>query len=204
MRTRGDWNQRYDTGDLPWDTGRPDRFLEELLADGTITPCPALELGCGTGTNSIWLARKGFDVTATDISDKAIAAAKAKAEDAKVSATFLALDILENEIPGGPFDFAYDRGCFHSFHRPADRARYAEIVAASLSDGGIWRSETGNCDEPPREIGPPRLSALDIVSAVEPHFELLRLESAHFDGDQDELPRMWLCLLRKRSAPPQA
>jgi SAM-dependent methyltransferase len=168
MRTQGDWNERYETGDLPWDTGRPDGHLQELLVDGIISPGPALELGSGTGTNAIWLAGQGFEVTAIDISDKAIAAAKVKAGEAKSEATFLALDILEDAIPGGPFEFAYDRGCFHSFREPADRARFAEIVAANLADGGIWQSEIGNRDEPPRDVGPPQLAALDIVTAVEP------------------------------------
>jgi len=198
MRTRGDWNQRYESGELPWDTGRQDRFLAELVTDGTIAPCSALELGCGTGTNSIWLAGKGFDVTAIDISDKAIAAATGKAEDADVKARFLTLDILKDAIPGAPFDFAFDRGCFHSFDEPSDRSRFAEVVAGSLADNGIWLSEIGSTDGPPREIGPPRRSARDVMIAVEPHFELRCLESSCFDNDQDFAPRMWLCLMQKR------
>jgi len=131
-------------------------------------------------------------------SDKAIAAAKSKAAEANVGAAFLTLDILKDSIPGGPFGFAFDRGCFHSFDGPADRSRFAEIVAGGLAANGIWLSEIGSTDGPPREIGPPRRSARDVMTAVEPHFEVLRFESSAFDNDQDDAPRMWLCLMRKR------
>ncbi len=67
-----DWNERYATGDLPWDTGRHDRCLEKLVSTGAVEPCRALELGCGTGSNAIWMALQGFDVSAVDLSPLAI------------------------------------------------------------------------------------------------------------------------------------
>jgi hypothetical protein len=48
-----DWNERYKTGNLPWDTNEPDDHIVKLIESGTILPGKALEVGCGTGTNSI-------------------------------------------------------------------------------------------------------------------------------------------------------
>src|SRR5690606_28822830 len=74
-----DWNERYASGDVPWDTGEPDELLVGLVASGAVAPrSRAVEIGCGTGTNALWLARQGFDVVACDISKLAIERARAK------------------------------------------------------------------------------------------------------------------------------
>src|SRR5262245_20756022 len=62
-----EWNARYWDGSLPWDTGRPSSELQRLIVQHTIMPCRVLELGCGTGTNSVWLAQMGFEVTGIDV-----------------------------------------------------------------------------------------------------------------------------------------
>jgi methylase of polypeptide subunit release factors len=72
-----DWDERYATGNLPWDTGDPEPYLVELIERGTIAPGRALEVGCGTGTNALWLAARGFEVVGIDISPRAIAMAQA-------------------------------------------------------------------------------------------------------------------------------
>ena len=64
--TDRDWNARYLSGELPWDSGLPSRELQRVLEEQKIAPGRALELGCGTGTNAIELARRGFDVTAVN------------------------------------------------------------------------------------------------------------------------------------------
>jgi 2-polyprenyl-3-methyl-5-hydroxy-6-metoxy-1,4-benzoquinol methylase len=60
------WNDRYRDDDLPWDTGRPSSELQRVVGQDAVRPCRALELGCGTGTNSVWLAQQGFEVTGID------------------------------------------------------------------------------------------------------------------------------------------
>ena len=51
------WQERYQAGDTPWDTGQPSKELERTIQEAAIQPSKAIELGCGTGTNAIWLAQ---------------------------------------------------------------------------------------------------------------------------------------------------
>ena len=63
------WNESYASGEpLPWDTGTPDPLLVEMIESRAIAPGRTLEVGCGTGTNAIFLAQHGFDVLGVDIS----------------------------------------------------------------------------------------------------------------------------------------
>jgi len=55
MTEPSDWNERYREGNLPWDTGRPSSELQHVLSRHAIPPCRTLDIGCGTGTNSVWL-----------------------------------------------------------------------------------------------------------------------------------------------------
>jgi len=198
MHDKQNWEQRYETGDLPWDTGRVDHNLADALARHDIRPCRALELGCGTGSNAIWLARRGFDVTASDISETAVQRARQAAERAGVALSFAAGDLLHDPLPQGPFGLVFDRGCFHSVGDASARGLFGRVVSDRLADGGYWLSLIGSADGPLREVGPPRLSAADIAAAVEERFEILSLQTTHFDSTQADPPRAWVCLMRKR------
>lgn len=194
-----DWNDRYIEDELPWETGRVDKNLPAILARFQITPCATLELGCGTGNNAIWLARHGFDVTAVDLSGRAIERALEKARSAEVAVCLLTKDIVNDDLPAGPFSFVFDRGCFHSFDGIEIRRMIAEKLRDRMANGGYWLSLIGSADDAPRDVGPPRLTALEVVSAVEPYFELISLESSELDSDRKTQPRAWCCLMRKRS-----
>ena len=192
------WEERYRTGNTPWDIGRPDVNLIDMVTKRPIPVCKALEIGCGAGSNAVWLARQNFEVTATDVSKLAIQKAGDRASDAGVDCTFLVADFLNDKVPGAPFGFVFDRGCFHSFDSDEERKQLAEKVDWHLGKDGLWLSLIGSTDGPPREVGPPQRSARDIVIAVEPYFEILSLDSSHFDADSPEPPRNWVCLMRKR------
>ena len=195
-----DFELRYVDGDLPWDTGRYDRNLEKILMDRNIGPCAALEIGCGTGTNAMWLAQQGFLVTAVDIAPTAIKKARAKAEAAGVTVAFHVADFLQQPVSGAPFAFAFDRGVFHGMESAEDRTAFAAVVAGHLQPEGLWLSFIGSTDGGPRDVGPPRRSATDIVLAAEPLFEILVLAASHFDSDQEDPPQNWTCLMRKRTS----
>jgi SAM-dependent methyltransferase len=194
------FKERYKTGDTPWDADKPDFNLIETVAEYTITPCKSLEICCGTGDNAIWLAGNGFDVTATDVSGVALKAALEKAARAGVACDFLKCDFLSETAKGGPFGFAFDRGCFHSFDSGEERIRFARNVAAHLVRDGLWLSIIGNADEHSDGPGPPQRTAIETVRAAEPWFELLSLVSSHFGSNHPYPPRAWRCLMRKREA----
>lgn len=192
------FEERYRSGDTPWDYGTPDDNLINMVAQWPIQPCNALDIGCGTGENALWLARHNFEVTGCDISQTAIDRAAEKASGSKLDCTFVVADFLKSSIPGSPFGVVFDRGCLHTFDERNERMQFAENVSSCLETGGYWLTLTGNADEPEREIGPPRLTANELAAAVEPWFEILSLTSGHFGSMQPDPPRAWICLMRKR------
>ena len=198
MSKKDRFEERYQSGDIPWELDRPDKHLLNIINKEKIQPCKALDIGCGTGSNAIWLARQGFDVSAVDFSGLAIEKAKEKAEKQGVKIQFEVSDFLVESEKTQTVDFIFDRGCFHSFDEKEDRQNFAANVAHRLNQDGLWFSMLGNTDAPPRNEGPPMRSALDIVSAVEPFFEILSLLSGQFDSKSENPPRCWLCFMRRR------
>lgn len=196
------FKEYYRAKTTPWDLGSPDSNLIGTVTKKPIESCRALNIGCGSGQDSIWLAQQGFLVTGVDISEIALQKAKENASKANVKCTFLLTDFLEQEVPGAPFGLVFDRGCFHLFDSDEVRKRFAQRVAYHLEEGGLWLSIIGSADEPPRGpdplAGPPRRSARDIAVAVEPYFEILSLNRSHFESDRSKPPRAWACLMRKR------
>jgi SAM-dependent methyltransferase len=198
-----DWNARYAEGNLPWDTGAPDEHLVATVRAGVVTPGRTLEVGCGTGTNALWLAAQGFDVLGVDLSPLAIEKSRAKAAAAGSGCRFDVLDFLAAEPAGGPFDFVFDRGCFHVFDDAAVRAQFAARVAARLAPGGQWLSLIGSTEGPARDTGPPRRSAGEVLAALEPVVEVVELRSVYFEALLESPPKAWLCRTRRRDVPAQ-
>jgi SAM-dependent methyltransferase len=66
------FKERYQAGDTPWDIGKPDFNLIQAVTSTAIRPCKALELGCGTGDNAIWLSQQNFQVLGIGTSEIAI------------------------------------------------------------------------------------------------------------------------------------
>jgi SAM-dependent methyltransferase len=194
------WNESYASAQLPWDTGQPEPLLVEFVTSSAVKPGPTLEIGAGTGTNAIWLAERGFDVLGVDVSPLAVERAQAKMNGRALRCRFVASDILTTPPPGVPFQFVFDRGCFHVFDEPGERERFAAQVAAALAPGGLWLSLIGSTEGPPREVGPPRRSAREITLAIEPVLEIVELRSAEFHGHG---AKAWLCLSRQRTMPAQ-
>ena len=190
------WDQSYAAGELPWDTGEPEPLLVEFVASGRIQPTRTLEIGAGTGTNAMWLAERGFDVLGVDIAPLAIDRANAKLKGRDLRCRFATVDFLADSPAQVPFQFVFDRGCFHVFDEPEERKRFAAHVAAILTPGGLWLSLIGSTDGPFRDVGPPRRSAREVALAIEPALEIVELRAAEFRGHG---AKAWLVLSRSRA-----
>jgi SAM-dependent methyltransferase len=193
------WDERYAKSDTPWETGQPSSELQRVLASVAIRPCRALELGCGTGASAVWLAQQGFDVTALDLSPRAIEKARQRADAAGVKVRFLVADVL-NPPPelSGPFDFFFDRGCYHVVRRE-NAAGYVETLRRLTGPGARGLVLAGNAREP-HDPGPPVVSEEQIRQELGSLFDIAQLSEFRFDQVEAVGVRFlgWSCLLRRR------
>ncbi len=129
------WNLRYLFGNTRWDTDTVPPELAELIEGGHVSPGAGLDVGCGTGTNAIYLARHEFDVLGLDVAHLAIRRARRKAKEANVEARFRSGNFLD--LTEGHFDFVLDLGCFHGLLEK-DQEQYVEALHRVLSPGGSY------------------------------------------------------------------
>jgi SAM-dependent methyltransferase len=192
------WNDRYRSGQTPWDTGQPSSELARVVAEAPISHGRALELGCGTGANAVWLAQQGFDVTAIDGSTLAIERATQRAKAAGVVVRFLVADVLAppRDI-GGPFDFLFDRGCYHAVRRDKV-ASYLRTLRIVTHAGSLGLVLAGNAREP-HDPGPPVVTEAEIRAELGSVFEIVKLWEFYFDQVEEVGVRFlaWSCLLRR-------
>jgi methyl halide transferase len=194
-----DWNERYKARDLSWDTNVPDENLVRLINSKIVSPCKTLEIGCGTGTNSLWLARQGFSILGVDISQEAVDLANRKKENQSLLCDFAQMDFLRDESLPQSFDFVFDRGCFHVFDQEKERILFARQVSRVLRTNGSWVSLVGSTEGSRRDAGPPRRTAIDVVKAIEPYLEILELRSVLFQTNSPSAVRAWLCIAKQRT-----
>ena len=191
------WEERYKTGDTPWDSGEVCSILKGYYLSIEPPPKKVLELGCGTGTNAIWLAEQGAEVTAFDLSAEAVKLARERTPRGLDIRWFQGDALGELPINPGNFDFAFDRGVFHAVSSES-RGTFVEKVFSLLGDGGYWLSLVGNAEEEnPPHGGPPRLRASEFIPVVEPYFQILELKAVKFEGKRGEL-LFWAGFYRKR------
>jgi SAM-dependent methyltransferase len=196
--TPDDWNQHYVDGNLPWDSGHPSKELIRVLDEERIKPGRAGELGCGTGTNGIYLASRGFDVTAFDLSPVAVATARQNAVKAGARVEFVEADLCHFTLDVPPFDFLFDRGCYHAARR-IDQPGFITTLKRLTRPGTRFLLLAGNANEkgPP---GPPTVTAAEICNELEPLFEIQFLREFRFEvPDPPEGFLAWSCLMTRRA-----
>jgi SAM-dependent methyltransferase len=162
--TSADFDQVYRSPILHWfwTDVRVPAELKRLVAQAA--PLRALELGCGLGRYSRYLAQQGIQATGVDFSPVAIA--KAQEHIAGDNPRFLVGDVTRLGALNGPFDMSFDVGCFHCLDAEAQQA-YAAEVFRLLKPGGthlIWA-----LDAAPSQIA---LSPATLAQAFLPRFKL--------------------------------
>ena len=135
-----EWDQiyrKYPLEELGWELGKPRPILVEFIEKVLIKKGKALDICCGAGTNTVYLAEKGFEVTGIDISPKAIAYAKKKAKQANVNINLMVQNFLNLPFEKAEFDFVFDMGCFHHV-KVEDRPKFIKGVHRVLRNGGTY------------------------------------------------------------------
>ena len=195
---RRPWEEQYrddDVEGMPWFCPHLDVDVAAALDWLGIRSGKALDLGSGSGTQAIELARRGLTVTGSDISPSAVAKAIVRAEGEGVSVRFVHDDVLETHLTG-TFDLIMDRGCFHVIDagmRPA----YLDNIERLLTDEGLLLLKTFHKEET-REEGPPnRFDEGDIEAIFADRFELLFHRDSIFESTLDSDPKALFCILRK-------
>jgi SAM-dependent methyltransferase len=191
------WDSAYRHARMPgWDVGHPAVELERTVQSGSIRPGTALVLGCGTGTNAVYLAEQGFDVTGVDLAPSALVLAEKRAEKANVSVRWLVADVTA--IPDiGPFDFIFDRGCYHHVRRYEAEGYVGMMNELASLDTHILIL-AGNANEM-RSYGPPRVTQTDIVNDFSRNWDIVLLKEIRFQSrnpNAKEGALAWSILLR--------
>jgi SAM-dependent methyltransferase len=130
----------YRLGFTPWDGHPLAQSLRNLVEGNGLPALPAgaaLELGCGTGDTSIYLAKQGWQVTAVDFVPAALEKARAKAGAENVN--FVHADVRQLRQAGfsGPFQLIVDNGCLHNMNDDDRDAYVREVSAVAAPDARL-------------------------------------------------------------------
>ncbi len=120
-----------------WDTNISPPELMEFLQKNP--PGKAIDLGCGTGTNVITMAKYGWDATGVDYIPMNIFKAKRKVVNTRIAgkAGFICGSVVDLESTMGPFHLILDMGCYHGLS-PSDRQSYQSLVVRLAAAGATY------------------------------------------------------------------
>ena len=130
----------YGLGFTPWDGHALAKRLRELIEGTVDTPAlppeAALDVGCGTGDSSVYLAQHGWHATGVDFVPKALDKARAKARAAGVPVDFIHADVthLSQAWLDTTFQLIVDNGCLHGMS-DGDRDLYVREITAAAAPG---------------------------------------------------------------------
>lgn len=181
-----------------WVAGTASPELIKLIWEGAIKPgMKVLEVGCGVGTESVFMAVRGMNVTGIDLSDAAVLLAKQLADFYGVDAEFKQGDATNLAFEDQSFDVVCDQGVFHHL-RDEERENYAREIARVLKPKGqfVLRSFS---DKIPGGPQPRRISSKELMSTFLPYFDIEHLERVlSFSTAQRDKPLGWFSLWIKQ------
>lgn len=211
----GYWESSYRSGHVPWDPGPYDGHLPRVLQDHAVAPCTALDIGCGEGKSSVWLARKGFSVLGIDVSPTAIETAqtiargslgqRAETKGGGSGDTHFVTGSFPEDLSeparrmgaGDGFGFIMERGLLQHMtssrlHRP-----FLDAVGRWLLPEGIFYSLIAKSEGAHRYAGPPTWSEKGVRAAFRGVLEIVELRGDVFTpGEVGSIPA-WVVVSRR-------
>jgi methyl halide transferase len=193
------WDADYRGSKPPaWDIGRPADELQRIVNDGLVHKCRAVDLCCGSGSDAVFLASRGFDVTAIDVAPTALAQARQKADRTGVTVQWLLADVL-NPPTLRPFDFIYDRGCYHVV-RDQNLAAYLETVRRLSHPGTQFLLLSARREE--QETNSPGVTEEELRYDFSPLFSVDWLRAIRLESNEPGVaPPSWSALMRRNATP---
>jgi len=162
--------------DLPWHSTEPVKLLVDAIKPRN-KPGKALDIGCGTGVYSVYLAKQGYQVTGLDFIPKALEMAEKRRQMENVKINWVQADLLDWQTTER-FDLILDSATLHTI-RAGKMRRYKEQVLSWLvSDGDFILAHWGRrhlLDW--RPIGPRRRTRQKLVRFFSPELQETAYES---------------------------
>jgi cyclopropane fatty-acyl-phospholipid synthase-like methyltransferase len=191
------WDEVYrihKLDEIPWHSSRPDRNLVKLIREKKIKKGSVLDMCSGDGTNSIYLASKGFKVVGVDISSKAVEIAKERCKKRNVMCNYSVGDILRIKSDK-KFDFVFDRGCFHHISNK-NKPKYARLVNRLLKKKGKFFLLCFSDRNPPFEKN---LSKKDIIGYFSEYFNIIFIkDSVHKEPNTEQKRYLYAAFMERK------
>lgn len=190
-----DWNKVYDehtVDQMAWFWPELDPDLKRALEKRNLRSGTFLDLGTGPGTQADALAKMGFTVTATDISHEAIRLANEKFNNID----FVQDDILNSKL-NQPFDYIFDRGCFHVIEEPL-REKYVHAVADLFKEGGTLFLKCFSDKNEYFGKGPFQFSTDMIEQLFDEYFDIESIFDTIYQGTRKPTPKALFVTMRKK------
>jgi SAM-dependent methyltransferase len=206
------WNNFYSDKEkpIPFFKNIPDENLISYFDRGLLKHGKALDIGCGNGRNSFYLAQRGFEVNGVDFSNTSIEWGKQMAKEQSIKVNFLCQSIFEFENKPESFDFIYDSGCLHHI-KPHRRNQYLKTIlkylkpdgyfamicfslkgGANISDYDVYRDKS--------MLGGLGFSEYKLKTILEPYFEIIEFRQMVESIDENIFGKsfLWTVLMKKK------
>ncbi|MER3474623.1 MAG: hypothetical protein C4335_11460 [Armatimonadota bacterium] len=195
------WQQRYRESppdQMPWHREEPAQTLVEAVKRGVLPKGVTVDLGCGTGTDLMYLAQQGYWVIGVDIALEPLRFARERLRRAGLDVPLIQADARFLPFRDSSIDLICDSGCFHSFD-PEIRPMYARSVARVLKPGGLLFMREFHHDQPqPPQGGPHRLRLEAFFEVFTPSFRFVSVGEAYYPDLPPDRRRLHLLRLQKQ------
>ena len=206
------WDKFYSNKDkpIPFFINSPDENLVSYLESGIFKAGKVLDIGCGNGRNSLYLAEKKFEVDGIDFSQTSIEWARQRALKSSIDVNFINRSIFDFESLNNSYDYIYDSGCLHHIN-PHRRNQYLSKIAGLLKEDGYFGLTCFNLMgganisdyDVYREFsmcGGLGFSELKLKTILEPYFTVLEFREMKESKDNNIYGKeiLWAVLMRKK------